>query len=76
MPTVKKHYYLAKGESDTYPRLYFGEEPPIITTTGFSLSNGNKCRFVGIFNNGFISNSLKDNEIIKIYIRTETKKNK
>lgn len=76
MATIKKHFYVAKGENDAYPWLFYGEEPPIITKNGNCSSGNNKCLFMGGFRFNPIADSIKDNEVIKVYIRKETKKNK
>lgn len=74
MATIKKHFYVAKGENDTNPKLYYGEEPPKIIDAGFVASLSNKCIYVGPFLDNPIADSIQDNEIVKIYIRKETKK--
>ena len=76
MATIKKHFYVAKGENDTHPWLYYGEEAPRITNFGESTSAVNQCTLIGSFTDNPIADSIKDNEIVKIYIRKETKKNK
>lgn len=76
MATIKKHFYVAKGENDAYPWMFYGEEPPIISNQGECTSGSVKCRLIGSFTDSPIADSIKDNEVIKIYIRKETKKNK
>ena len=76
MATIKKHFYVAKGENDKHPWMYYGEKPPTITEDGKSFCAGNDCIIVGGFEDNPIADSIKDNEIVKIYIRKETKKNK
>lgn len=72
MAKNKENFYIAKGEKDVYPWLYYGEEPPVITDRGDSTDSRSKCILIGPFNNNIIGNSIKDNEIVKIYIRTVT----
>lgn len=74
--TIKKYFYLAKGENDSNPWVFYGEEPPKISINGNSTSIHSNCDIVGPFTANPIADSIKDNEIIKIYIRKETKKNK
>lgn len=76
MATIKKYFYIAKGENDTQPWLCYGEEAPIIDSKGGATTVGLNCEFIGLFRNNPIADSIKDNEIVKIYIRKETKKNK
>ena len=76
MATVKKYFYLAKGENDDHPWMFYGEEPPRITDDGFSTSVDTKCVLISSFIDNPIAYSIKDNEIVKLYIRKETKKNK
>ena len=73
---IKKHFYVAKGENDAYPWMFYGEEPPIIAEDGKCTSGGNNCHLMGGFCFNPIADSIKDNEVIKVYIRKETKKNK
>lgn len=73
MTKNKENFYLAKGEDDLHPWLYYGEEPPIIRD---KTSNGGVCQLIGSFCDNPIADSIKDNEIVKIYIKKETKKNK
>ena len=75
MAKLKKHFYAGKGIKDEHPYLYYGEKPPIILN---NTVNGacTDCVFIGSFQDNPIGDSIKDNEIIKIYIRKETIKNK
>lgn len=74
MAKNKENFYVAKGEKDTHPWLYYGEEAPVIDDYGTSTACKSKCKLIGSFDNNVIADSVKDNEIIKIYIRKETKK--
>lgn len=56
--------------------MYYGENPPRITEDGRSTSSSGECILVGGFEGNPIADSIQDNEIVKIYIRKETKKNK
>lgn len=76
MDKNKEHFYLVKGENDSNPWLYYGKEPPVITGSGTSNGYMSDCILVGSFCDNPIAKSLKDNEIIKLYIRKETIKNK
>jgi hypothetical protein len=75
MAKLKKNFYIGKGTKDEHPYLYYGEKPPIILNDRV---NGacRGCAFIGSFQGNPIGDSIKDNEIIKIYIRKETIKNK
>ena len=71
MAKNKKYFYVGKGIKDPHPYLYYGEKSPIIFNERItSISQG--CEFVGSFQDNPIANSVKDNEIIKVYIRKET----
>lgn len=70
-----KYFYVGKGIKDEHPYLYYGENPPIILNNKVNGSISH-CTFVGSFQDNPIANSLEDNTVIKIYIRTETIKNK
>ena len=74
MAKNKENFYLAKGENDTCSWLFYGEKPPIISNQGECTSGSVKCRLIGLFTNNRIADSIKDNEIVKVYIRKETKK--
>lgn len=76
MPKNKENFYIAKGENDEHPWLYYGEEPPKISNSGKSNGYMSNCTLIGSFTDNPIADSLKDNEIIKIYIRKEIIKNK
>lgn len=76
MAKNKENFYIAKGENDTYPWLFYGEQPPIINNQGECTYCSVKCRLIGSFTNNNIADSIKDNEIVKVYIRKEIKKNK
>lgn len=68
----KCNFYIAKGIDDYCPYMYYGTEPPIfIDDKTCSTPN---CTFVGSFQDNPIADSIKNGEIIKIYIRRENKK--
>lgn len=70
--TNKKYFYIGKGIRDYCPYMYYGTEPPIFVD-GQICSTPN-CVFVGSFQDNPIADSIKDEEIIKIYVRKENKK--
>ena len=60
MAKNKENFYLAKGENDPHPWLYYGEKPPIIMN---KLSHGGDCQLIGSFCDNHIADSIKDNEV-------------
>ena len=76
MSKNKENFYIAKGTNEHYACLFYGEEPPVINREGKATSTESKCNFVGLFERCPLADSIKDREIIKVYIRKETKKNK
>lgn len=75
MSKKRKYFYIGKGASDKYPWLFYGEEPPYIDDNNEIMWN-DSTKLVGRFDDNPIGDSLKDNEVIKIYIKKETIKNK
>lgn len=73
MAKLKKNFYIGKGIKDEHPYLYYGEKPPIILNNRVNGSISN-CAFIGSFQDNPLADSIKDNEIIKIYIRKESSK--
>ena len=75
MAKNKEHFYIGKGINDPHPYLYYGEKPPIIFNGKITgIIQG--CVFIGSFQENPIADSIEDNEIIKVYIRKQTIKNK
>lgn len=68
----KNYFYVGKGLRDSNPYIYYGTEPPVFMHD--RICGTFNCMFVGSFQDNPIADSIKDNEIIKIYIRKENKK--
>lgn len=71
MSKKRKYFYIGKGESDKYPWLFYGEEPPYIDKNN-ELTWSGSTRLVGGFSDNPIADSIEPGTIIKIYIRKET----
>lgn len=68
----KKYFYVGKGAEDPHPYMYYGTEPPIFIND--KINSTSDCIFIGSFQENPIADSIKDGEIVKIYIRKENKK--
>lgn len=74
MAKNKENFYLAKGPNEYYACLFYGEEPPVINRAGEATCTESKCNFVGLFEMCPLADSIKNGEIIKIYIRKSISK--
>lgn len=70
--TNNKNFYVGKGKDDTKPWLFHGVNPPIFVKDEICGCSG--CKLIGPFTDNTIADSIKDGEIIKVYIRKENKK--
>ena len=75
MAKNKEYFYVAKGKYDEQPWLFYGTKPPYINNTDKVTWHDN-TKLVGGFTDNPIIDSLKDNEVIKVYIRVQTIKKK
>lgn len=72
MTKPKKNFYIGRGIKDEHPYLYYGEKSPIIVNDRINGSISN-CTFIGSFQDNPIADSIKDNEVIEVYIRKKCK---
>lgn len=72
MNSLKKYFYVGRGKADIKPWLFYGTNPPIFLNDEICSCAG--CKLIGQFPDNPIGDSIKDGEIIKIYIRKENKK--
>ena len=70
MAKRKNNFYIGKGKEDSKPWLFYGSTPPCFVNDEICASYG--CKLVSSFTDNPIADSIKDNEIIKVYIRKET----
>ena len=70
MAKLKKNFYIGKGESDTKPWLFYGFSSPCFIHGCICPTDG--CTLISQFTDNPIADSIKNNEVIKIYIRRET----
>ena len=74
MAKNKENFYIAKGANERYACLFYGEEPPVINRQGKATCAESECNFVGLFESCPLAYSIKDGEIIKVYIRKSISK--
>ena len=75
MAKLKKNFYIGKGKDDESCWLFYGVHKPTIKNNRVSWDS-RFTTLIGHFVDNPIADSLKDNEVIKIYIKKEKIKNK
>lgn len=75
MAKLKKNFYIGKGKDDESCWLFYGTHAPTIINNKISWDS-RFTKLIGHFTDNPIGESLEDNNVIKIYIRKETSKNK
>lgn len=67
MAKNSKNFYIAKGKEDNKPWLFYGSTSPCILND--MVCQTEHCILIGQFSDNPIADSIKDNTIIKLYIR-------